>query len=168
MSTESSAPQGRLTRLKSKLAQEMPVTQSLGVSVVGLEGGWLVLGAPLEQNRNHQGTAFAGSVNALATLAGWARVWLALLEAEVAAGLVIQDSSIRYLLPVTSDFTASCAPPDPADLDKLIETVRKHGRGRITMTVSVRVGGRPVAEFVGRYVALGTAGRGRARHAPSR
>lgn len=163
MSTE-----GRLIRLKSKLAQEMPVTQALGVTVPGFQNGRLVLRAPLEQNKNHQGTAFAGSVNGLATLAGWARVWLALIEAEVEAGLVIQDSSIRYLHPVTGDFTAACAPPEPDDLDRLIRAVRKHGRGRITMSVSVRAEGEPVAEFVGRYVAITSHGRGHAGHAPSR
>lgn len=168
MTGEPHDPTGKLDRLRTMLATEMPIAQPLGIRVVGFEDGRLSLQAPLAQNQNHQGTAFAGSVNGLATLAGWGRVWLALLAADVDAELVIQDSSIRYLHPVTADFTASCAPPEQSALERLTTAVRKHGRGRITMAVSVRVHEHVVAEFEGRYVALASATRGREDGAPSR
>ncbi len=37
---------------------------------------------PLGPNRNHQQTAFAGSLNALCTIAGWGTVLLLLKELE--------------------------------------------------------------------------------------
>ena len=141
-----------LTALRTKLATEMPVTQHLGITVAGIDDGTLVLQAPLEANRNHQGTAFAGSLNALATLAGWSAVWLLVHDGGLDARVVIQDSSIRYLRPVTSDFAARCARPAAAAIDRLLETVRKKGRGRIELEVSVVDSGGPAVHFVGRYV----------------
>ena len=141
-----------LTALRTKLATEMPVTQHLGITVAGLEDDALVLQAPLEANRNHQGTAFAGSLNALATLAGWSAVWLLVHDSGFDARVVIQDSSIRYLRPVTSDFAARCARPDDARIARLLETVRRKGRGRIELEVSIADALGPAVHFVGRYV----------------
>ena len=96
-----------LAELRATLAREMPVTQHLGVEVVGRLGEALTLSAPLAANRNHQGTAFGGSLNAIATLACWSALWLALRDAEQPGVVLIQDSAIRYLRPVTTDFTAT-------------------------------------------------------------
>ncbi|MEP6472510.1 MAG: YiiD C-terminal domain-containing protein, partial [Gemmatimonadota bacterium] len=69
------------SRLSTLLATEIPLAGRLGVTVVGTRDGALVLSAPLAFNRNHEGTAFGGSLNAVATLAGWSAVWLAVQEA---------------------------------------------------------------------------------------
>jgi thioesterase domain-containing protein len=90
-----------LRALRAKLAREMPVTQSLGIRVVGRQDGGLVLEAPLAANINHTGTAFAGSLNAAATLAGWGTVWLLLRERGIRAHVVLQDSTVHYVRPVT-------------------------------------------------------------------
>lgn len=145
---------GRLELLRAKLGTEIPVTQPLGIRVVDFEDDQIVLWAPLEKNRNHQGTAFAGSVNALATLTGWASVWLTLADSNVQAALVIQDSSIQYSKPVKDDFRARCKLPSGPDVQRFLEAISKHGRGRIRVEVSVLTGRLEVARFEGRYVGL--------------
>lgn len=142
---------GALAELRATLAREMPVTQHLGVEVVGQEGSALLLRAPLGANRNHQGTAFGGSLNAIATLACWSALWLALREAGEAGVVVIQDSAIRYLRPVTTDFTAAAELP-PEKLEKLLETLRRRGKGRITVAATVSDDAGPAVTFTGRYV----------------
>ena len=72
------ADEGLLARLGEVLAAELPITQSLGIRVESRSGGGLVLWLPLAANRNHKGAVFAGSLNAVATLAGWGALWLAL------------------------------------------------------------------------------------------
>lgn len=142
----------QLSALGSKLATEMPVTLHLGIRVVGYEDGCLTLAAPLAANRNHKGTAFAGSLNAVATLAGWATVWLAVCEAGLDAHVVIQDSATKYLRPVNGDFEACAHRPARESLDALFRMVRKRGRGRVAVTVTVSDGGGEAVTFTGRYV----------------
>jgi len=140
--------------LRGKLATEIPVTQHLGLQVLEASADGLWLTAPLARNVNHEGTAFAGSVNAVATLAGWGWTWLLLRRHRVEAHVVLQDSAIRYHTPIQGDFTAHCAAAEPASVDRLLHALEGHGRGRIALGVDVRVGDRLVATFEGRYVAL--------------
>jgi len=140
--------------LRRKLTTEMPVTQRLGIRLSGFNGGGVRLRAPLAANINHQGTAFAGSLNAVATLAGWATVWLLLRRRGHPAHVVIQDSSIRYLRPVTTDFEAICAAPPEEQVARLLDALSRRGRGRIELEVTVRDDAGAAIAFRGRYVAL--------------
>jgi len=113
-----------------------------------------VLAAPLAANVNHKGTAFAGSLNALATLAGWSTIWLLTRAHGVEAHVVIQDSSVKYLRPVSGDFEAVCAAPTAAEAAALLTAVQRRGRGRIALQVAVTQAGAEVVRFTGRYVVL--------------
>jgi thioesterase domain-containing protein len=143
-----------LRALRRKLTSEMPVTQRLGIRLGGAEGSGVRLHAPLATNINHRGTAFAGSLNALATLAGWATVWLVLRGHDLPGQVVIQDSTVRYVRPVTGDFEARCEPPTHDAVRHLLEAVKRRGRGRIELTVTVSDQAGPAVAFKGRYVAL--------------
>jgi thioesterase domain-containing protein len=130
----------------------MPVTQHLGIEAADLRGGTISLRAPLAANVNHKGTAFGGSLNAIATLACWSSLWLALKEAGSGGEIVIQDSSIRYLRPVARDFSARSGPIDPEALGKLISAVSRRGRGRIVLSSEVLDQDGVAVTFSGRYV----------------
>ncbi|MBI1894819.1 MAG: YiiD C-terminal domain-containing protein [Candidatus Rokubacteria bacterium] len=151
--------------LRAKLRTEMPVTQRLGIRVVGRRDGQVVLSAPLAANTNHEGTAFAGSLNAVATLAGWATVWLLLRDHGLQAHAVIQDSTVRYLRPVTGDFEALARPLDAAAVARLLEAIRRRGRGRIEIEVVVSDARGAAVAFQGRYVALADGARVASRRA---
>jgi thioesterase domain-containing protein len=112
-----------------------------------------VLRMPLAPNRNHKGTAFAGSLSALTTLAGWSLLWLALRDAGEAAHVVIQDSTMRYLLPVHSDALATAEAPSAEAMAGMLAMLARRGRARIAVQVVVRdVDGVEVGRFGGRYV----------------
>ncbi len=143
--------QRSLDSLRRLLAEEIPLSDRLGVSVAAAGEGQVVLAAPLEFNRNHEGTAFGGSLNAVATLAGWSAVWWSLEEAAVSGVVVIQDSAVRFRRPVTGDFRAT-ASLDPDRVARLIEAVTRKGKGRITVDVTVEDADGPAVEFAGRYV----------------
>jgi thioesterase domain-containing protein len=142
------------THLRTMLAREMPAAQRLGFTVEDVSATAVRLGASFDINRNHQGSAFAGSVNALATLAGWAAVWLTLQEAGIEANAVLQDSEIRYLHPIMTDFSAICPFPSDAERTALLSAVTRHRRGRVPVQVDVTAHNETVARFHGRYVAL--------------
>lgn len=147
------------TRLRAMLRREMPAAERLGFTVEDVSTTAVRLGATFDINRNHQGSAFAGSVNALATLAGWAAVWLTLQEGGLEANAVLQDSEIRYLHPIMTDFSATCPFPSDAERTALLSAVTRHRRGRIPVQVDVMAHDRTVARFHGRYVALLGEGR---------
>jgi thioesterase domain-containing protein len=140
-------------QLAAVWADQMPITGALGITIATLDDDALVLALPLPPNRNHKGTVFAGSLAALATLAGWSTLWLVTRAAGVSAHVVIQDSSIRYLLPVRSDAIARCRFPDVESRTRLLATVARRGRARLALEVEVAdTAGQRVATFAGRYV----------------
>lgn len=142
------------TQLQETLYREIPLTRALEVTVAEWDGTALTLRAPLAPNVNHTQTAFAGSLAAVTTLAGWGLLWLLLRERGAAATLVIQDSSIRYLRPVTTDLEAHCALPEAAEVARFLETLQAKGRARLELHVEIRQGDAVAVQFSGRYVAL--------------
>jgi thioesterase domain-containing protein len=138
--------------LRAVLRDAMPVAGRLGVEVVDYRDGRLTLRAPLALNLNDKGTAFAGSLAMVATLTGWGLMWLLLGAHGVAGDIVLQDSSVKYLRPVVEDFDASALLPDPAEVSRLLDAIRRRGKGRLRLEVSVADGEGVTVRFVGRYV----------------
>jgi thioesterase domain-containing protein len=143
-----------LRALRTKLRRDMPITEALGLRVVGREGTGLVLSSPLAPNINHKGTAFAGSLNATATLAGWGTIWLVLREHGIRSHVVIQDSTVHYFRPVTGDFTARCKAPSAHAVERLVKAVTSKGRGRIELDVTIADASGDAVRFRGRFVAF--------------
>jgi thioesterase domain-containing protein len=139
--------------LQQILYEEIPITRQLRVTVAAYDGTRITLQAPLAQNINHKGTIFAGSLNAVATLAGWGMVWLILREANMTAQVIIQDSTVNYMLPVTRDFTVSCLKPNAEHIERFIAILRRKGRARIALTTQVDEDDLCALTFHGRYVA---------------
>ena len=143
--------------LQQTLKHEIPLTQHLELRVLAYDEQGLLLGAPLAPNINHKRTAFAGSLNAVVTLAGWGLLWLILQEQEIEARVVIQDSSCHYLRPVNDDFSAFCSKPSAAEIAKMVQALRKRGRARIALQVEVRNDTDVAVAFTGRYVLVKSA-----------
>ena len=143
---------GHLAALKKKLRTEIPATRRLGIEPGRCADGTLVLKAPLAPNRNDKGTAFAGSLSAVATLAGWSAIWLAVRDAGLAGTIVIQDCAIRFLRPVTRDFEARCPKPAPAQLARFLAALRKHGKARLKLRIAIQQRRLDAVTFAGRYV----------------
>ncbi len=138
--------------LEATLHHEIPITQSLGLTVESYDGQILRLKAPLEPNINHKDTAFAGSLNALLTLSGWGLVWLILKEAGIGAKIVIQDSRVKYLQPVATDFVATCRKPESAQIGRFENMLRIKGKARLELSAEIQDGDRLAVTFQGRYV----------------
>jgi thioesterase domain-containing protein len=141
-----------LHALQAALAAEIPITAAIGLKVAGFEDGALKLAAPLARNINHKATAFAGSLNAVLTLAGWSMLWLIARRELIAAKVVIQDSAIRYLRPVTRDFVAECRLPARAEVERFLLILRRKGKARLELAAEIREAGEVAVAFSGRYV----------------
>ncbi|MFZ9683465.1 MAG: YiiD C-terminal domain-containing protein, partial [Cephaloticoccus sp.] len=114
----------------------------------------VVLAAPLAANINHRSTVFGGSASAVAILAAWTWLHFALRDVGLECRVVIQRNTMDYLLPIDGDFTAHCPGLAPAAFEKLVRTLRRHGKARTALDAELRLGGRTVATFGGDYVAV--------------
>jgi len=138
-------------QVESFLRDKIPLATAMGVGVVTLEP--LIIEAPIVLNSNHLGTAFGGSINAVATLAGYALLWLA-LHADPSVHVVIAESSIRFLRPVRKTIRAICCQPEDSALTTLKSEVAASNRGRIRLRVRVEESGASAAEFEGLFVVI--------------
>jgi thioesterase domain-containing protein len=144
-----------LNELQATLEREIPMSAQMGIRVHegGLDG--LVMRLPLNPNRNHQQTAFAGSLNALCTIAGWGYVFLLLRELGRHGSIVIHRSTIKYLEPVTSsEIYAVCRPVSPAETQHFLEMLDDKGQTKLELAVEVAGREGPAVSFKGSYVVL--------------
>jgi thioesterase domain-containing protein len=127
----------------------------MGIRVHGHDSNGLVMRLPLDPNRNHQQTAFAGSLNALCTIAGWGTVFLLLHELRRSGNIVIRRSSIRYQQPVSSaEILARCLPVASQDRQYFLEMLDDKGQAKLDVTVEIAGRERPAVNFGGSYVVL--------------
>ena len=134
------------------LHEQIPLTQAMGVALESYDGMQLVVTAPLEPNHNHLGTAFGGSLSALATLTGYAMLWLQLGDRN--AHIVIRESTIRYKHPVRGILRAICLRPDDATLAEFRATFADKGKAHIKLQVRIEHANQICMEFEGDFVAL--------------
>ena len=123
----------------------------MGVQVVAHDENEFIVEAPVALNFNHLGTAFGGSINAVATLAAYGLLWLELRDH--ASHVVIAESSIRFLRPVREAIRALCLRPGPAEWAVFRDRFAEQGKARITLRVNVVEEGQTAAEFEGVFVA---------------
>lgn len=134
------------------LHDKIPITRAMGVRVARFDDRMLTLTAPLEENHNHLGTAFGGSLSAIATLAGYALLWLELGDRE--SHIVIKSSSMRYLHPVRGEIRADC-PRIPSDeLSAFREKFAGSGKAGIGLRVTISENDRLCVDFQGVFVAI--------------
>ncbi len=144
----------RTVALEQILHNEIPISKAIGVRVASYDGTSLALSAPLAPNTNRHGTVFAGSLYSLAVLCGWGLLDLKLAEAKLHKHIVIQESSIRYLHPVGHGLHAECRLDNDA-FQHFLRILKKHGRARLSLDVTISQDNRPAVEFSGRYVVHG-------------
>lgn len=133
-------------------AEHIPLTQAMGLHVAGRDALGLRLAAPLAPNRNDKGTAFAGSLATIVTLAGWALTTLVLREAgyddaQVAVGHATTD----YRRPVRTGLLAECRQPPADEVEAFLAAFREHGRARWQLEIVLKDGEAVAVQQLARY-----------------
>ncbi|MCG7199843.1 thioesterase domain-containing protein [Marinobacter pelagius] len=149
----------QLALFQKRINEDIPLSRALGIQLHSWDGHALVLSAPLEPNRNHQGTGFGGSVYSAAVTAAWSLTELALWDLGLRGAVVVQSGNIDYLEPVTGDFFVVCRLPGEEIPERFRKSLARHGKGRLDLTAEVFCGQPtvlpkmdPVAVFQGRFV----------------
>lgn len=158
--TNTAAPQSSptsppLVELQAMLEREIPMCTQMGIRVHDGGPNGLVMRLPLGPNRNHQRTAFAGSLNAVCTIAGWGSVYLLLKELDRRGYIVIRRSSIRYHEPVNSDeILARCQPVSPEARQFFLEMLDDKKQAKMDLNVEIAGQNGPLVSFNGSYVVI--------------
>ena len=139
--------------LQSRIDKEIVLSKPMGVIVESASDSRLILRAPLAPNANHKGTAFGGSLYAVAVLTGWAWMTRYLVSREFDADAVIQESSMRFIRPVRGEMRASIEIPTGSAVDKFHKTLLRARRGRINLRVNMHCGQNLAAVFEGLFAA---------------
>jgi thioesterase domain-containing protein len=145
----------QLCELQTTLEREIPMCSQMGICVHDGGPSGLVMRLPLAPNRNHQKTAFAGSLNALCTIAGWGSVYLLLKELNRRGNIVIRRSTIRYQEPVTTaEILAHCQPVAADARQYFLEMLDEKKQAKIDLTVEIAGPSGPLVSFNGSYVVM--------------
>jgi len=141
-----------LELLQQTLRREMPITVAMGIDVVSWQDERLTVRMPLEPNRNHQYSAFAGSLNALCTIVGWGTVFMLLQRESLSGNVVIRRGKIRYLRPVRNPDFLATGLPIATQGDYFFELLRSKGKSKIDVAVEIADEQGPYVSFHGSYV----------------
>ena len=139
--------------LQRRIVAEFALARHIGIAVESADGAGVVLTAPLEANANYKGTAFGGSLFSVAVLTGWAWVTRYLALNDLSADAVIQESTVRYRLPVHGTLRATLLAPPAPHIEKFRKMLVRAGRGRIHLRVDIHYGDTLATEFDGVYAA---------------
>jgi thioesterase domain-containing protein len=139
--------------LQKRIAGEFMLAKHIGIVVESADDSAVVLRAPLALNANYKGTAFGGSLYSVAVLTGWAWVTRYLAARGFAADAVIQESSVRFLVPVQGELRARVAAPSDAQIEKFRKMLQRAGRGRIRLRVEIIYNQTLAALFEGVFAA---------------
>jgi thioesterase domain-containing protein len=144
-----------LADLQKTIEGEIPICAHMGIEVDSYDQETLTMRAPLAQNHNHQGTGFAGSLNALCTVCGWGRIYLLARELGIPPRIVIRRSTIKYLRPVDQPrIIARCLPIDPDELSHFVAMLKEKGTGKIDLHIEIADAEGPAVSLHGSYVVL--------------
>lgn len=142
---------GSSRHLQELLDEQVPAARAMGVQIKQYHPKGLVLAAPLAKNRNYKGTAFAGSLATMTTLAGWALTMLRVEEMGMNPEVVVARSTIGYLRPVREDIEVFCVMPDEATVEKLQRALDRKSIGRWELAARIPATGVKAVDYVGTY-----------------
>ena len=137
--------------LQSVLYHEIPITKSMGLLVEEAKKEIVSLSASLELNINHKQTAFGGSLNSLATLAGWSLIWIRCSELRYPCEIVIQSAKTDYKKAIRSKLKATCLSPNEKKINTFFRTLERRGKARLKLDVKMND---ESVLFTGNYVVL--------------
>ena len=126
-----------VAELERSILAEIPLTRAMQLTLRDYDGDCLTLAAPLAPNINDKGCAFGGSLVSTMTLGGWALVILKLREIGTDCDVYVQDSTVRYLAPVWSDFVAHAQLADGESWETFAAMLKLKGRSRATVDCRV-------------------------------
>jgi thioesterase domain-containing protein len=141
-------PEQRAVALMQQLYREIPLTAAMQLALQSFDGQTLVFQVPLAPNINDKGTAFAGSITSLGCITGWSLLTLWSEPLFGACQCAVYDAQFHFSQPLKGDFTARVSLPD---MTPLIDSLRRKGKGKISLDIELADYHGVAARLHGRY-----------------
>lgn len=141
--------------VERQLLADIPLAHAMQLRIGDWDGDSLRMNAPLAANVNDKGCAFGGSLVSVMTLACWSLIRLAVEQAGEDCDIYVQDSTVRYLAPVWSDFSADACLAPAQSWQGFFTTLHSRGKSRLTAHCEIRLANDVIAcTLEARFVAL--------------
>ena len=138
------------------IKDNIPLLNNMEVSFDQFNNGKLAIGCPLEPNINDKGTAFGGSIAALATFCGWLFTTLHARTHVQDCAAVIADSQLTYYAPGKGGISARCKAIVP---ETFFDRLNERRNAKLELTVELYSTGKEenslanIATYKGIYLA---------------
>lgn len=136
------------------LHQQIPITKEMAFSVEEYKPAKVKIGVRVSPNLNFKSAAFGGSINSAMIVCGWALVLSNMLKIDPEVKVLLQKSSIEFISPIKSDFTAQCELINQEKRERFFKTYEKVGKARLELHVLIKDDQDVLARFRGLYVAM--------------
>jgi thioesterase domain-containing protein len=156
-SSQTALDEVRVGDLVALVNRDIPLAAYMQLQLAAAGPDGIRMRIPLAPNRNHMQTAFAGALQAATSLTGWTMTAALLLD-QAPGDIVAQNSSIRFIAPVRSDFETHVAMPGGRTAERFVSQYERRGRARLRLEVAVVVHGERLAVADVRYAAVRHAG----------
>ncbi|MBL0162202.1 MAG: YiiD C-terminal domain-containing protein [Xanthomonadales bacterium] len=141
--------------VERQLLEDIPLARAIQLRIAAWDGDSLRMTAPLAANVNDKGCAFGGSLVSVMTLACWSLIRLAAEHAGEDCDIYVQDSTVRYLAPVWSDFSADARLAPAQSWQGFFTTLNARGKSRLTAVCEIRLADGVIASTLeARFVAI--------------
>lgn len=124
-----------LAQFGSSLAAAVPLAGALGIEAHSLGSDHVALSAPLAPNTNDKGTAFGGSLYAVAVLAGWSLVDRLARAQGLSVDVVIHEAVLEYLAPAADAFVCCARLHPAAESPRFLQALRRRRAARIAVDI---------------------------------
>ncbi len=124
------------TTLQQTIHDTIPLSQHMGFTINSLSDQHIQVSAPLSGNVNIHGTAFAGSIYAVATLTAWALAYYTLRSVGSGADLVLGEGNIKYKAPIKGDLNCRATLTD-TERTEFLQRLTEKGRSRLVLKVDI-------------------------------
>jgi thioesterase domain-containing protein len=138
--------------LTAYLHAQIPLARAMALQVQDGPPDVTRISAPLAPNQNPHRTMFGGSLATLGIICGWLSLHRLLQAEQLDALLVVQKSECDFLRPAADAVTAT-ARHDENMAAPFLAALRRHGRGRASVTTEILCQNQQVLIHRGSYVA---------------
>jgi thioesterase domain-containing protein len=131
--------------LEQQIRKGIPLAAQMEFRILELSNSAIKVSGGATENINVHGTAFAGALYAICTLATWGLVFSRLPKG---AELVMAEGTTRYRKPVVGEIVASCR-IDEDGMAGFLRNLHSRGKGRIQAIAEIANDKGKAVEFSG-------------------